>query len=247
MLSNYSSLGLTSSAGFNRINSFLISQAREWKQAPPPGPGPAITVSYQCGAGEHEVSEQLAQILRAEEPKRNVPWAIYDGNLVEKTLDEHHMPKRLAKFIPEDRRFVIGDMTDELLGLHPPEWVIVPKIAETVRHLADAGNVIFVGWGTSIITEHFPNVFHVRLVAALPSRIQRVAKSAELSPQAAAKYIQRKDRGRRRFLKAYFHACCNDQMFHLIINTDRIPCARAAELIAEQARKYFQVSASGTY
>lgn len=244
---DYSRFGHVTQPDLGRIGSYMICEMKGRKKFHSPQPGPAITVSYQTGAGEHEVTERLAQILQRDEPGEAAPWAIYNGNLVEKTLEEHHLPKTMTKFIPEDRRFVIGDLTDELLGLHPPEWVMVPKIAETVLHLTDSGHAIFVGWGTNIITAHQPNVFHVRLVAPLASRIQRVAKAAKLSPQAAAKYVQNKDRGRRRFLKAYFHARHNDQMFHLIINTDLIPCAAAAQLIANQARSYFESGADGLH
>ncbi len=244
---DYSDFGRATTPDLGRISSYVICQMKERKSFRPPQPGPAITLSYQTGSGEQEVAERLAQILQMDEPRRSVPWTVYDGNLVGKVLDEHHLPKALTKFILEDRRSVIGDMTDELLGLHPPEWVMVPKITETVLHLADAGHVILVGWGTSFITAHLPEVFHARLIAPLPSRIERVAKLKNLSPQAAARFIQNKDRGRRRYAQAYFHARRNDQLFHLIINTDRIPCPAAAQLIAEQARKYFQNGADGKH
>lgn len=244
---DYSTFGHATTPDLGRVSSYVISQMKEGKIFRPPQPGLAITVSYQTGSGEHEVAEELARILQMDQPKKGVPWTIYDGNLVEKTLDEHHLPKTLMKFISEDRHSIVGDMTDELLGLHPPEWVMVPKIAETVLHLADAGQAIFVGWGTSFITAHLPNVFHARLIASWPSRIERVAKFKNLSRQAAARFVQNKDRGRRRYAQAYFHARRNDQLYHLIINTDLIPCPAAAQLIAEQAREYFQNGAGGNH
>ena len=101
----------------------------------------------------------------------------------------------MAKFMPEDRRLFIEEEMHELLGLHPPAWVMVPYVAETVLHLADAGHVIMVGRGASFITARMTNVFHVRLIAPLPNRIERVRKVEKLSQKEAAKFIAAKDRG----------------------------------------------------
>ena len=152
----------------------------------------------------------------------------------------------MAKFMPEDRRLFVEEEMDELLGLHPPAWVMVPYIAETVLHLADAGHVILVGRGASFITARMANVFHVRLIAPLPSRIERVGQVENLSRKEAAKLINKRDRGRSRYAKAYFHGRPDDDLlYHLVINTDRIACPTAAQLIADQARKCFQSGASG--
>ena len=102
-------------------------------------------------------------------------------------LSEHHLPKELGLLMPEDRRSYIQDILDDLMGLRPPSWVLEPKIAETVLHLADAGHVILVGRGASIITERMPNIFHVRLIGSLPKRIERVQTLQKLTPQEAAK------------------------------------------------------------
>lgn len=161
-----------------------------------PPPGPAITISHQAGSGAHEIAGRLAILLQAAEPKRSVSWTVFDRRLVEKVLEEHDLPKALAKFMPEDRRSVIQDIIEELLGVRPPSWVVVPQIAETVLHLADAGHVILVGRGANFITARMPNVFHVRLMASLPKRIARVQKLNQLTPAAAAKLVKQEDRAR---------------------------------------------------
>ncbi len=166
------------------------------KRPCPPGPGTVVTVSYQTGAGEHEVAKRLAEILQSAEPKGAVPWTVFDRQLLEEVLKEHHhLPETMAKFMPEDRRLFIEEEMHELLGLHPPAWVMVPYVAETVLHLADAGHVIMVGRGASFITARMTNVFHVRLIAPLPNRIERVRKVEKLSQKEAAKFIAAKDRG----------------------------------------------------
>ena len=226
----------------NQCRSYLLSQVRELEQKPPQSfrPGPAITLSYQTGAGEHEIATRIAEILQAAEPVMSTPWTVFDRRLIEQVLKEHHFPESMAKFLPEDRRTIVEEEIGDLLGLHPPSWVIVPQIAETILHLANAGHVILVGRGAAFITAHLSNVFHVRLVAPLSDRLERVKIAENITARAAARYIAKKDRGSRRYA-SYFHGNVNDDSFyHLVINTGRFSCLAAAQLIAEQAGKFFQ-------
>jgi hypothetical protein len=213
----------------------------------PPEPGPAITISYQTGAGAHDIARHLAGVLQKDE--LSPAWTVFDRELVEKVLEEHHLPKALARHMPEERRSFIRDVMDELVGLRPPSWVMVPQIAETLLNLAEAGRVILVGRGANYIAARMPNVFHVRLISALPQRIERVQRQENLSPREAARFVARCDRGRGGYAKAYFHARAGDDLqYHLVLNTDLIPPPAAVELIAAGARLCFRNAfGGGTY
>lgn len=107
--------------------------------------------------------------------------------------------------------------------------------------MAGAGHVILIGRGASFITGDMPNVFHVRLIASLEKRIARVQQRENLSPKEAANFIARTDRGRERYVKAYFRARVKDDLhYHLVLNTDRVPLPSAAELIGQAARICFE-------
>ena len=227
--------------------SFVVSQfkrPREGQRAGgPQWPGPAITISHQTGAGAHEVADRIARILEETEPRSVQPWKVFDHELVERALEEHHWPKALADKMPEDKRSYIADVMDELFGLRPPSWVLAPQVAETTLRLAAAGHVILVGRGATVVTAPLPNVFHVRLIASLPKRIERVQKLHGLDPELAARFIRKEDRGRWRYVKAHFHARLDaDLLYDLVINTDRVACGDAAALIAEGARRCFRAS-----
>ena len=71
---------------------------------------------------------------------------------MDKVLQEHNLPERVAKFMPEDRTSEIADTMEELFGLHPPSWLLVRKVTETILHLAELGNVILIGRGAAVVT-----------------------------------------------------------------------------------------------
>lgn len=224
--------------GLERCLSFINCQIH-----PPHGTIPAyrdgehrraITISRQAGSGAHVVAEKLAELLQGQEPQETCPWTIFDKNLVEKVLEDHHLPSRLGKFMREDRISEISDTMDELFGLHPPSWTMVHQTAESILHLAELGHVIIIGRGASIITRKLDYVFHVRLVGSLEKRAKYVQqRDPSLSERAALEMIQEEDHGRTRYLRKYFDKDVEDPLlYHLVINTDLVPYEEAARVIA---------------
>lgn len=203
--------------------------------------GPAITISQLTGSGAHDIAQRAADILQQSETDPKARWKLFDRELVKTALEEHNLPSRFEKYMPEDRRSYVDDVLDELFGLRPPSWVLVPQVAETIMHLVKAGHVIVVGRGATAVAAEVPGVFHVRLVASLPRRMERISKVLGLTSNEAEKYIRKEDRGSERYAQAHFHASISDDLlYHLVINTDRIPYGDAAILIASEARKNFQ-------
>jgi Cytidylate kinase-like family len=194
----------------------------------------AVTFSRQTGSGAHVVAEKLAALLQARTPKEAGPWTVFDRNLVEKVLADHDLPERLARFMPEDQTSSIADTMEELFGLHPPSWLLVRKISETILRLLELGNVIVIGRGATVISAKLDYVFHVRLVGSLEKRVQHVQELDHLSGEAALRLIQREDRGRKRYLKKYFKTDLdNPLLYHLVINTDLVSYDQAARIIAD--------------
>lgn len=192
----------------------------------------AVTISRQAGSGAHALAELLAAELSAHEPHGSTGWTFFDRNLVEHVLADHHMPARLARFMPEDRVSDISDVMDELFGLHPPSWLLVRQTSETILRLARLGKVILIGRGANLITRRLPYVFHVRLVGSLEKRVERLQKSEQLRRQAAIRFAQREDLARQRYLKQFFGKEIDDPLlYHLVINTDLISIQDAARMV----------------
>lgn len=204
----------------------------------PPGPAetprPVITISRQAGAGAHIVGEMLVARLRAQAPRGSPPWTLLDRDLVETVLMAHDLPDRLAEYMPEDRVGLIADTMDDLFGLHPPAWTLVRKTADTILRLAEIGNVVVIGRGACVITAKLESAFHVRLVGSPSRRIAYLQERLNLSPSEAERYVHEHDLGRTRYVRKYYGKDIDDPLlFHLVINTDRIPHPEAARMIAD--------------
>jgi len=198
----------------------------------------AVKISRQTGSGGHSVAEKMAAYMQAHNPKEAPPWTVFDRNLVEKVLEDHNLPQRLAQFMPEDHISEIKDTMDELFGLHPSSWTLVRQTTETILHLVELGNVIVIGRGATVITNRLDYVFHVRLVGSLEKRVAHIQELHHLNQPAALELIRREDRGRERYLKKNFKADLDDPLlYHLVINTDLVPYETAARIIADTMLK----------
>ena len=198
----------------------------------------AVTLSRQAGSGGHLVAEKLAEYLQTPGGGAGSAWMVFDRNLVERVLEDHHLPAHLARFMPEDRVSEVEDTLEELLGVHPPFLTLVHKTAETILRLAELGNVILLGRGANVITSRLDYVLHVRLVGSLAKRAELIRMSRQISEAAAREFFQREDRGRKRYLKKYFRKDIEDPLlYHLIINTDLVAHDEAARLIGDAVVK----------
>jgi hypothetical protein len=207
---------------------------------------PAVTLSRQAGCGALMIAQKVAALLQTDQPTDEPPWTVFDRNLMEKVLEDHNLPARLAKFLPEDRATELQDIADELFGLRPGSWRMIEQTSETILKLAELGNVIIIGRGANVITKRLPQVVHVRLVAPLAARVEHCQASYDMTPKAAREFCQREDEGRRRYLKKYFQAELDDPLlYHLTINTGIVSFDAAAQLIVDMVRKSVVPDAKG--
>lgn len=194
----------------------------------------AVTISREAGSGSHVVGEDLVARLQARARPGAAPWTLFDRNLVERVLKDHELPERLAEFMPEDRVSEVADTLDELFGVHPPMWTLVRKTADTVLRLAKLGNVVLIGRGAAVITGALDDVFHVRLVGSAERRIRHIQEYLRLGPREAAEYVRKADQRRKRYVKKYYSVDVADPLlYHLVINTDRVPYTEAARIVAD--------------
>ncbi len=235
-----SQLGLEKCAPF--ITSHLQNTSRSSLASWVSAARPAVTISRECGSGGRTVAQMLAKYLQGRFPQGQPPWRVLDRNLAEKVLADHDLPQRIVRFMPEDRVSEVADVIDELLGLRPSSWILVQQTAATILRLAKEGHVVLVGRGANIITSHLEHVLHVRLVGSLPRRCERIQQLYGLDKKAALRFIQKEDRGRKRYLRKHFGKDAESVLgYHLVINTDFVTYQRAAQVIGEEVLIRFPI------
>lgn len=196
---------------------------------------PAITISRECGSGAVAVAQLIAEHGHG---AIGHPWAVFDRNLAEHVLGDHHLPPQLERFMPEDVIPNLKGAFEEFLGLHPSNWTLLQYTNESILRLAHAGRCVIVGRGGNFVTAHIPSVLRVRLVAPLEMRVRQMRPQLKLpgGDDAVRSYILETDRARRRYIRRHFNADLEDPLaYDITLNTGSISFDSAARLILDAA------------
>lgn len=194
----------------------------------------AVTISRQAGCGAIHVAEKLAILLQERAPRPQAVWTVFDRELMRQVLADHNLPDYLARFLPEDRVSEIENTLADIFGVHPPVHTVIQQTAETMLKLAELGGVILIGRAGHLVTAKLPRVLHVRLVAPLDDRIDRICRDDRRTPAEALAFCREEDAARARYVKTYYHADVEDPShYHLVLNTSRLGYDTTARLIAD--------------
>lgn len=207
---------------------------------------PAITISRSEGAGGLTVSSELVKYLQEKTTSRE-EWTVFDQKLVVKVLEVFNLKGHVGTFMKEEHKGTVTDAFEEFIGLHPSSWSLVERTNSTILRLAQIGNCILVGRGANLVTKDMPNVFHVRLIGSVEKRIEQAMKAFNYDEKEAAKYIKKKDAGRKRYIRDNFDADIDDPLiYHIVINTDLVTYQEAARLIGSEVIRRHNLDAPAT-
>ena len=236
-------------AEVNLCRAYLYSGQPDRSQTRKPGriEGPVVTLSREAGARGNSIARALVPALEASAViPHERPWTLFNQDLLDHVIREHHLPRQTALYFPEDKPDQIRALVGELLGLHPGVYNSVRKCAETIRSLAQAGSAIIVGRGANLVTASVAHALHVRLVGDLEDRIRHFAKVHNLTLKQAADEVGKRDRARKRYVMRNFGRDIADAcQYDLIVNTSRFTDEAVVRLMCKALEEKFGKPAAG--
>lgn len=141
------------------------------------------------------------------------------------------------------------DLLDDLglFGLKPSsseERAYLDAVRELVEEYARAGNVLIVGRGGQMVLRGWPDTLHVRIVAPLDVRVERLAQRQGISKKAALAQIRSSDHRRKRFVERAYHVDWNDPaLYDLVVNTASLDVSRSCDLICHAVASMVEIKA----
>jgi len=204
--------------------------------------GPCITISRETGTSAKLVSEELVKLFNENIIEKSSGWTIFDRNLIEKVLEDHHLPSALKDLMEENKISFFSSMLNEMLSGLPGQWTLIHKTSETILQLASLGYAIIIGRGANIITSHLNNTFHVRLVAPLSDRIKNFAELHGIDYKTARTIIEQHDACRKKYVYSVFNRKIDDPfLYNLVINTKGLSNNQIAGIIGSSVINKFDV------
>ena len=189
---------------------------------------PCITISRETGTGADRVGEALINYFS----QFNVPFTLFDKNLIDRVLEDNALPQKLSSYLPEAKFPAIKTAMNELFGVHPPLMSLLHKTTQTILQLAGMGDVIIVGRGANIITARLHNCFHIRLIAPVELRIKNMETYYGMTLKEATDFVKREDEARNKYVKVNYNRDVNDlTQYHLVLNTGQLNNEEIAEIV----------------
>ena len=212
---------------------------------------PVITVSRLTGSGGATIGQRLAERLGASYLNTQIMQEVARRlGISEAAANEYN--ERAEAFIERLAR-VLWLSNPALAPISTPAsplpfesttQAFVEVTRELIREAARTGNAVIFGHGAQFILADQPRVLHVRFIAPLAFRVEKVMQREAISRAEAERRVreedQRRANGIRQFYQADWHA---PDPFHLILNTalwDEEACIQlvlqAVEALTRQPR-----------
>lgn len=204
---------------------------------------PVITISRQYASGGSEIARAVAHRLG---------WPLVDNQFVDRVAEQTQLPPKEV----EEREERVPSLVERLaraLAVSSPEAFVAaanPPQARfgTEEELARATefvigqavreepNLVMVGRGAQACLAQREDSMHVYIVAPRETRLATAMKRLSVDRETAEGILDRKDEGRRRYVKTYYDRDWDVAgNYHLVINTGLFTYQQAATMIAEAA------------
>jgi cytidylate kinase len=96
--------------------------------------------------------------------------------------------------------------------------------------------MVIVGRGGQAILKQKVGVFHVRIVAPLEVRVERIMKSGGLSRDDALRFIEDNDKAMAEYLRRFYNLDWEDPaIYDMVLNTGKMDLGIAARIIVSVA------------
>lgn len=182
-----------------------------------------ITISRQFGSGGEEVAREVAE-------KRG--YLLVNKSTIASKLQEFGITEPdLAQF---DEKEIKPEDESSREELEEKYRRYVEMLHELLYDLAIRENLVILGRGGHILFKDFPPALHVKVIAPLKDRVQRVQRLYNLDEAAAARLVSEQEQDRQEYLRHIFGVDWFDlDYYHLVINTGKVGLEEAASIIVE--------------
>lgn len=177
-----------------------------------------ITISRQLGSLGDEVAEEVAKRLG---------FRVVCRELINQAARRAGAPEMALAAIDD-----LGLL--DLRPSHRARKAYQAAVRSVMIELAGEGQVIIVGRAGQVILGDWPDVLHIKVMAPIELRAERVAHAQKISMEAARSQVETSDASRRSYLRRYYHVRWdNPELYDLIVNTARLEPDQAACLVCQ--------------
>ncbi|MEA3407106.1 MAG: cytidylate kinase-like family protein [Chloroflexota bacterium] len=206
-----------------------------------------ITMSRQVGSDAEEVAYRVAGELGLREfDKRAMTQVasevgISPSEIVDYPIDEYRARNFFERLFSRQREVAEVTTWAGRWGVRSTrvldEAAAIGLIEATMAAAYNHGDMLIIGRGGQAILEDKPDVLHVRVVAPLEYRVERLQAERDMTAAQARRFARERDAAAAEYLRTFHHIDWDDPtLYHLVVNVGKLGIDEAAALIVRAAK-----------
>ncbi len=183
---------------------------------------PFITISREFGCPGVRLGLALLESLNTAKLDAE-QWSIYDRRVFDFIQGDPALNRRFFEEHMERRAHEFEEYLHATFAQAPSDLALFQRWSAVMRELARAGQAVFVGRASHMVTRDLPGGLHLRVVAPFEWRVIRHMEDSGLPENEARTITRLKDRERQDYLHRYFGGGAEEAgAFHLVFNAARL-------------------------
>lgn len=184
--------------------------------------GPYISISRDFGCMANVIAQKLSVELTKRNKQKGIrrEWKWINKVILEEAANALELsPSKIEYVFQSQRKTIMDEIVSAMSArYYKSDKKIRKTITEVIRSIVITGNVIIVGRGGVAFKKDNPQSIHIKLMAPIEWRVDRISKNYEKTRQEALKYILEIDQERKYLIDSFIGFDTDDSVFDIIFN-----------------------------
>jgi cytidylate kinase len=184
--------------------------------------GSYISISRDFGCMANVIAQKLSAELTFRNKQIGIKkeWKWINKVILEEAAKALELsPSKIEYVFKSQKKTVMDEIVSAMSArYYKSDKKIRKTIIEVIRSIVITGNVIIVGRGGVAFKKDNPRSLHIKLIAPIEWRIDRISKNYSKTRQEALKYILEIDQERKYLVDSFMGFDSDDTVFDMIFN-----------------------------
>ena len=184
--------------------------------------GPFISISRDFGCMANVIAQKLSAELTQRNKQKGIKkeWKWINKVILEEAAKALELSPAKIEYVFQSQKKTIMDEVVSAMSAryYKSDKKIRRTIVEVIRTIVKTGHIIIVGRGGVAFKNDNPKSLHIKLIAPIEWRIDRISKNYQKSRQEALKYILEIDQERKFLIDSFMGFDTDDSVFDIIFN-----------------------------
>ena len=175
-----------------------------------------VTISREFGCPAKIITKDLISLINKSSEQK---WTSVSKEILAESAKTLGIPPSEIKYFFEyHEQGVFDGILNTIAKFYISDRKIYSAVEKAISSIGNNGNVVIVGRGGAAICKDFNKALHVRLMAPLDWRIEKVMEYYKIGRKQAVDFVQDYDSKRQKFISHFSKEGLTNSLFDVIYN-----------------------------